>query len=690
MSKQLVKKNLNVDAARSFVFTVKNDVPYYIFAANSGIVTSTISTPVDSNSEDVRTYDKMLFGKRIKTDDIKLSTKRYNWQLNQVYDMYDDTVDLSDKRFYVAVDGGIDTRVYKCLFNNNGAPSTVEPSGTSTEVFESLSDGYIWKYMYTISKFYMNRFATLDYIPVIPDTDVIDAAIPGTIDVVQVKKAGAGYDNYVSGEFGQSTEIRVNGNPLVYEITNGNSRDDFYTSCMIKISSTGEADGQYRLITSYKVVNGKKLITIDNEFSPAPIATDSYEITPNVIIEDLSDTATQQCFARAIISANTGNNVSKIEIMTPGVGYRKATATVQADRSLNIVGNKLAEVRPIISPDKGHGADPEVELLARYACVSGIFNGNSGFVVANNTFNSFGLLKEPLYANCQLTLDGSSIRGLFTPGETLFRYKPIKLAGNVQIFSNNLVIGTNTTLIDSLREDDSVVITNGLSNVFGTAKNINYYTPENANAQLIIPVESFNLEINREELPFVESNCSIYLIEKKEFAECIDFDVDTLTLTDVNPTGFELSAYILGDTSYATAKVSNTMPYLTINGRDFSDFESFNQLTRLVGERENTLSTFVENEPLSNDDAQATFHSFELVPGPAADYVYVTDVINTIQVGTVMTTTRNEGSQTRFRVMEKYDGELVRDSGDILYIENVNTIRRRNEQTELVKLVLEF
>ena len=33
----------------------------------------------------------------------------------------------------------------KCLFNNKGASSTVEPSGTSTSTL-STADGYKWKF----------------------------------------------------------------------------------------------------------------------------------------------------------------------------------------------------------------------------------------------------------------------------------------------------------------------------------------------------------------------------------------------------------------------------------------------------------------------------------------------------------------------------------------------------------------
>jgi hypothetical protein len=146
-----------------------------------------------------------------------------------------------------------------------------------------------------------------------------------------------------------------------------------------------------------------------------------------------------------------------------------------------------------------------------------------------------------------------------------------------------------------------------------------------------------------------------------------------------------------------------TQTYLTTDARDANDFEAFNQLTRLVGYRDNPLSTFVPNETLiqnggsANNQAEATFHSFESVAGPSGDYLYVTNVINSINVPELgspdlqaLSTNREADTQTQFIINQKYDGELVRDSGEILYVENINAIQRRNTQTELVKLILEF
>ena len=65
--------------------------------------------------------------------------------------------------------------VYKCLDNNGGAASTVEPTGTSTSIL-STGDGYKWKYMYTLSAS-TNKFLSTDFMAVATDSTVAAAQL---------------------------------------------------------------------------------------------------------------------------------------------------------------------------------------------------------------------------------------------------------------------------------------------------------------------------------------------------------------------------------------------------------------------------------------------------------------------------------------------------------------------------------
>jgi hypothetical protein len=90
--------------------------------------------------------------------------------------------------------------VYKCLFNAGATASTTKPTGVSTSPF-TTADGYIWKFMYTVTTAKALKFLTNDYIPVQTLTsdggedqwDVQAAAVDGGIHVVKVTAGGSGY-----------------------------------------------------------------------------------------------------------------------------------------------------------------------------------------------------------------------------------------------------------------------------------------------------------------------------------------------------------------------------------------------------------------------------------------------------------------------------------------------------------------
>lgn len=72
---------------------------------------------------------------------------------------------LEVRPFYVITK---DYRVYKCLNNNSNGVSTVEPTSvdTSAGAPSALSDGYVWKYLFTISTTNKEKFYTSTWIPI--------------------------------------------------------------------------------------------------------------------------------------------------------------------------------------------------------------------------------------------------------------------------------------------------------------------------------------------------------------------------------------------------------------------------------------------------------------------------------------------------------------------------------------------
>jgi hypothetical protein len=100
-------------------------------------------------------------------------------------------------KFYVR---NSEDQVFKCLYNNNSAVSTVKPEITiggqlPENPFIETSDGYKWKYMYTIPTGLKNRFFNSKYMPVINDNLVFANRKAGRIDIIDIISGGTGYFN---------------------------------------------------------------------------------------------------------------------------------------------------------------------------------------------------------------------------------------------------------------------------------------------------------------------------------------------------------------------------------------------------------------------------------------------------------------------------------------------------------------
>lgn len=687
---QIATTKLGSETAESFIRSVTESSAYYLFAAkHTPYASDSIPLPTDSTSTLIQAYNDMIFGKRITETDITVMTNRYDWKINTVFDMYEDySVDLKDKKYFALVKEGELYRVYKCLFNNNGGPSLIAPFGTDTNILEIPTDGYIWKYMYSFDTFQADKFLTDLHMPIVEDPEVRDAAIPGSIDVIKIQYEGLGYANYTIGSFRESSDIVIDGDLSKYGLDgNASLIDNFYNNCLIKITS-GAANGQYRLITNYEIKNGKKIITLDRPFEGDNVIsrTDTYEIYPNIFLYNTGGSIQEKCYARAIINPS-GNSISRIEILNPGRGYRSATAVLKPDETVGVDPRFAAELTAIIPPAGGHGFNVNSELNGTYVGISVSFSGDNEPLISRKSeadYRTIGILKDPLFANVRMFIDSSSTSGQFLELEEINRLKQIKLSGNVAINTSNTIVYNNGVEIDkSLRYNDDILII--------TENDEKFYTK----VDTIINDEIFTIQSQ----PEIEgSNCSIYLVQTDYIGKVVDVQATYLDLTNVKVDGFDKSDYIIGNTSLAISMInSNLGDYATVNGRASELFLGFNQLTKFYGEIESDIQftpdeIVIQNKTSFDESPKATLYKYENNFELNQDILYVSNVTEDF-------TTVSDGglgiisglsSNAYFISQYKYNGDLVSDSGEILYLENLNPIDRSITRSETIKLVLRF
>lgn len=421
MSNQLITNYFRLHNANQFresVSETANSV-YYVFAGYHSTYPSGDSViPEITNTVDAGFYDPLqetVFGKRVTPSDVAILTSRYNWTTNTYYSAYRSGDILTDAQYYVCVDGGASFHVFKCLDNNANTVSTIEPDVTQTspdDEYYSTSDGYVWKYMYSVDSATFNKFATTDYMPVVANNQVVGNAVSGSIDSVVVSFKGSNYNTFLTNTF-ISTDLRVGGDPLKYNIAStANPANNFYTGSFLYIVN-GLGYGQGREIVTYLASGVSKTITIATPFDVALDVTSQYQITPAVRISGNGDGAT----ARALVNTSLSNTVTGVEILTRGSGYTYATAVVVGNTG-GITNTAILDV--VMGPSGGHGSNPEYELGASAVGVSVTFaNSEVGTIPVSNDFRMVGLLKDPLYANVVLTV--GSPTASFVVGEAVLQ-----------------------------------------------------------------------------------------------------------------------------------------------------------------------------------------------------------------------------------------------------------------------------
>ncbi len=389
----LITPSFRINTSEQFkeAFSEASPTRMYMFVgritpySNDQVATATSNT-LTATTFDV--YKDMVALKRINTTDIISIAPRYNWTTGTVYIQYDNSItNLFDKQFYVLTS---DNNVYKCIDNNRGAASTVEPTGTSTSII-TTSDGYRWKFLYTVTTADAQKFLTTTYIPVREVTanngsaqwSVQQAAANGSIEHIVITSNGAGYIST------SNTFLTITNSSIVHLSNNALQVDGAYIGSTIYISS-GLGSGQLRRIIRYTGVG--RSVTVNSAFSVTPNTSSRYIIAPAVIVsgEGGSHTAVR---TTAYVSNSLGGQIRKITILTNGRNYGYANVSIIA----NSTYGSGASARPVISPRNGHGSKARDELNAKDVMMSiSVSGGESNTFPTNNDFRTIGVIRDPI------------------------------------------------------------------------------------------------------------------------------------------------------------------------------------------------------------------------------------------------------------------------------------------------------
>ncbi len=243
----IVTDQFRILNANNFVESVENtNNSYYVFIGLSnptGAPTlagygrtsdwnSSDKTPAPTDSFSYRAHsgDTMMFGKRVSSANIRRIIRRVDWAEGNRYEIYRDDYSASnpspltaanrlyDANYYVL---NSDFKVYVCIDNGSSGDNVLgnisqdEPTFTDLEPSKAgnSGDGYVWKYLFTVSPSDIIKFDSTEYITVpnnwstSTDSQIRLVRENGNSDVnlnqikhVYIENAGSGYANGLGQE----------------------------------------------------------------------------------------------------------------------------------------------------------------------------------------------------------------------------------------------------------------------------------------------------------------------------------------------------------------------------------------------------------------------------------------------------------------------------------------------------------
>lgn len=391
----IITNDIRVHNAKQFkeAFSEPANTTIYTFigqpiAANASASPDTVQIKYD-------VWDNMIALKRVQDGDITHVIPRYDWESGQTYVRYDHAItNLVDTEFFVM---NSNFEVFKCLANANGSPSTVAPSAADSKTTGNtslLSDGYKWKYMYTITASEAAKFVTTGFIPVKEDSTVKSQAVDGGILQIEVLNPGSGYTTATLSIIGDGSGANATVNLSSGAVSNVTIVNPGTGYRFANVSISGDGSGaSLRPIISPAGGHGSdpiselggKYLMVNTRLEPTdtkfPLNIDYYQIglvqeptlygTSNVVYDatyrahkiiTLDSIATAN-FGDIITGTTTGANAFVLKSEGSNIYYVQ-TEEVSANLASNFkqfttadsitgIGNVIAVVQSEVQPDSG-------------------------------------------------------------------------------------------------------------------------------------------------------------------------------------------------------------------------------------------------------------------------------------------------------------------------------------------------
>ena len=426
----IVTDQFRILNANNFVESVENtNNSYYVFIGLSNPTgaptlagygrtsdwntSSKTPSPIDSFSYRAHSGDTMMFGKNISSANIRRIIRRVDWSSGSRYEIYRDDYSatnqspltqanrLYDANYYVL---NSDFKVYVCIDNGSsganplGNISQDEPTFTDLEPSKAgnSGDGYLWKYLFTVSPSDIIKFDSTEFITVpnnwstSTDSQIRAVRENGNSNVnlnqikhVYIENEGSGYANGLAQEvdiIGDGTGAKarvdvVNGKITDVTVSAGGKG---YTYGLVdlgtlnsNVSATGRAKlipiippglghgsdvyselGTDKVIVYARFDDSTKDFPVDTKFAQVGIVKNPTKVGTDVIFTDNTFSSLQAFkFSTVNGTPQVGEEISQVLTISPNIGrvatgfvasYDKETKVLKYFRDRSLQFNKTS------------------------------------------------------------------------------------------------------------------------------------------------------------------------------------------------------------------------------------------------------------------------------------------------------------------------------------------------------------
>jgi len=495
--------------------------------------------------------------------------------------------------------------------------------------------------------------------------------------------------------------------------------NDVFNGYVVTIVS-GPGIGQQREVVGYDGVT--QIFTLDAAWDANLIAdlnpalSSFYTITPKVTITGDGQGAT------ATTIVNSESVITQINVVNRGSGYTRAE--VEVSPLFPIGSPDAAEASAEISPPGGHGANAVKELCARRALIVVRTDQDElGVFAVANDFREFGIVRNPVLNDGTERIAGEEIKARLSI-EVAKNVAPL-LLGSFDAGGTQFLLGDESGAVGRIIEWTPDGTGNAGVLVIEDPSTQDFVLPEGTNpgellhqfdgspaftstdVATIVRVE----QLPRNTPESYRQSCQITLQSDGSVTNQLDDDSFTLDriargqsslqLTDASNyvlgEDFAIGDIVTGQSSGASATVVSWIPAAVGNPGSVLSLSSvagtFLDGEIVQGPGLTFFEIIIDIGGQENSSVQGIIVEWAPAPDGVTGVLSLVDVRGDFDIGEQIdefdpdtdTTVTNIG-----KVTAKTDPELVNNSGELLYIQNVKPIQRDGEQAEEFKILVEF